>query len=82
MADEPLYRLFVIGDEPGGRLVMEPAGGQYELPAGRELRIDVNASGSNADATIEHQPGFLTVWLDTMEYRIWDDGVEITNQAL
>lgn len=77
-----------IGEVPDGRLVMEPAGGEYELPTGTRLRIDVyerwaGATENDADVTIEHKPGRSIIWLDTLAYRIWNEaGAEITNQAL
>lgn len=88
MPDKPVFTLMAIGEVPDGRLVMEPAGGEYQLPTGKGLRIEVyerwaGATDDDADVTIEHGPGRLTIWLDTQAYRIWNEaGAEITNQAL
>lgn len=89
MPDLPLFTLTAIGDEPNSRLVMEPNGGEYELPPGQRLRIDVYGAASvglddfDGDVTIEHSPGRLTLRVASNDFRIWNEaGTEITDQAL
>jgi hypothetical protein len=68
-------------------MVVEPAGGEYDLPAGRHLIVhiygrSVGPDDKEADVEIERTPGRLTLWIASADYRIWDDaGTEITYLA-
>lgn len=66
------------GNEPHGRLLIEPAAGEYDLPRGRQLLVHVygpsmGPDDKDADIEIEHSPGQMTLWLASGDYRVLDE---------
>jgi hypothetical protein len=74
----------VIGNEAEERLVIEPAGGEYDLALGHPLIVHVygrslGPKNKDCDVEIERTPGRLILWIGSDDYRIWDDaGTEVT----
>jgi hypothetical protein len=84
IAARPLFTVRVIGNEAEERLVIEPAGGEYDLALGHPLIVHVygrslGPKNKDCDVEIERTPGRLILWIGSDDYRIWDDaGTEVT----